>query len=347
MHATKLDLLNFEFKLYIEGVDLVIVNENGLYCRPGDFYIDPWRPVEKALITHAHADHARVGHKHYWCTPSSLGILQHRLGDLNYSPVPYGQIFELGDVKVSFHPAGHVLGSCQVRIEHKGNVWVVTGDFKRGFDPSCEAFEVVECDTMIMESTFGIPVYQWKSGAQIAREIWDWKNQHAGPSVLFCYSLGKAQRVLAELASITTEKVYLHGAMERITEVYRQNGITLVPTANFADLPPKYEGQTLILAPPSAQRSPWMKRFRNFQTGFASGWMQVRGNRRRRNVEKGFILSDHADWNELVQTAVDSKASRILVTHGQTEVFSKYLKEELKIDAAPLQTLFEGEVAGE
>ena len=327
-------------------MNVVELTNEGLYCAAGDFFIDPWRPVPRAIITHGHADHARMGSTHYIATPTSAPILRHRLGqDISLETKPYGERFRLGAATVSLHPAGHVLGSAQVRVEVDGHVWVISGDYKRSPDASCEAFEAVECDVFISEATFALPVYAWPPTDEVARQIlaW-WESYPEGPSLLFAYAFGKTQRVLAELAKLTDRTVYLHGSCEDLTRIYREAGVPLVPTALVADQPKDFDfkGQ-LVLAPPSGHRSSWMKRFKNPQTAFASGWMQIRGNRRRRGYERGFVLSDHADWRDLVTTIHETKAKRILLTHGNTDVLERYLREELKIDAAPLATQFEGE----
>ncbi len=325
---------------------LISVRPEGLYCEKGDFYIDPWRSVETALITHAHSDHARAGSAQYIATAQSEGILRRRLGqDMGLQGVEYGDRLQLGDTWVSFHSAGHVLGSAQIRVEHKDEVWVVSGDYKRCADPSCAPFEVVPCDTFITEATFGLPIYRWDSGSETVRRIYDWwQGDPERPSILFCYAFGKAQRVLSELVQLTDRPVYVHGAVHALTEIYREQGVAMVPTIPTSEMPHthQYAGD-LVLAPPSGHRSSWMKRFKHPQTAFASGWMAVRGARRRRGYERGFVLSDHADWPGLIQTVKETGAKTVYVTHGQSDVVSRYLQESLKLEAMPLETLFEGE----
>ena len=300
--------------------------------------------MPRALITHAHADHARAGCGDYWAIDSSEQVLRQRLGQsIRLHPVSYGETFWLGQCKVSFHSAGHVLGSAQIRLEHAGSVWVVTGDYKRDPDPSCTPFETVPCDVLITEATFGMPIYRWTSGAAVAKDIHTWwrgDSEHA--SILFCYAFGKAQRLMAELNAIgVNDEVLLHGAVETITRHYREAGIAMTPSRPVSEIP-KSESLAgrLILAPPSAHRSSWMRRFRSPQTGFASGWMAVRGARRRRGYERGFVLSDHADWPGLIRTIRESGASKVYVTHGQSDVLARYLREVEAIDAEPLDTLF-------
>ena len=300
--------------------------------------------MPRALITHAHADHARAGCGDYWAIDSSELVLRQRLGQsIRLHPVRYRETFWLGQCKVSFHSAGHVLGSAQIRLEHAGSVWVVTGDYKRDPDPSCTPFETVPCDVLITEATFGMPIYRWTSGAAVAKDIHTWwrgDSEHA--SILFCYAFGKAQRLMAELNAIgVNDEVLLHGAVETITRHYREAGIAMTPSRPVSEIP-KSESLAgrLILAPPSAHRSSWMRRFRSPQTGFASGWMAVRGARRRRGYERGFVLSDHADWPGLIRTIRESGASKVYVTHGQSDVLARYLREVEAIDAEPLDTLF-------
>jgi putative mRNA 3-end processing factor len=326
---------------------VIELTEKGLYCPMGEFYIDPWQPVDAAVITHGHSDHARAGSKKYFSSQSGAPILRHRLGEaVSLEAKAYRAPFHLGSAKLSFHPAGHVLGSAQVRVEAEGQVWVASGDYKRARDASCEPFEVVPCDTFISEATFGLPVYAWPEARSIARDIFEWwEGYGAGPSLLFAYAFGKTQRILAELAKFTKRTVYLHGACNELTKIYRESGIEMVPTALVSeqDKSLRYAGE-LILAPPSAHRSAWMKRFKEPQTAFASGWMQIRGNRRRRGYERGFVLSDHADWRDLISTITDTGAKKVFLTHGNTEALVRYLREEKAIDCDTLTTQFAGEV---
>lgn len=325
---------------------LITVSPAGLYCEAGDFYIDPWRPVPTALITHAHSDHARSGSQRYIATEISKGILNKRLGEsIDFQGVEYGEMLKLGSTWVSFHPAGHVLGSAQIRVEFKDDVWVVSGDYKRCDDPTCAPFEVVPCDVFITEATFGLPIYRWDTGQETCRRIYNWwMGDRQRASILFCYSFGKAQRVLSELTQLTDRPVYVHGAIHALNEVYREAGVPMLEAIPTSEMPRnhKYEGD-LVLSPPSGHRSTWMKRFARPQTAFASGWMAVRGARRRRGYERGFVLSDHADWPSLIETVRQTGAKTVYVTHGQTDVLSRYLSETYGIDARPLKTLFEGE----
>jgi putative mRNA 3-end processing factor len=324
-------------------MDIVTVTQQGLYCAAGDFYIDPWRPTPRAVLTHAHGDHARSGSERYIAADAGLGLLRHRLGpDAVLDGVPYGCVFELGSARVSLHPAGHVLGSAQIRIQSEDAVWVVTGDYKRASDPTCEPFEPVACDVLISEATFALPCYRWPDARRVVAEIHEWwmGNRAQGrASALFCYALGKAQRVLAELTRFTGETVYLHGAVTALVDEYRRAGVHMVDTAPVVrERKADYAG-ALIIAPPSAAGTPWMRRFGDAATGFCSGWMRVRGARRRRGYDRGFVLSDHADWPGLLQTVHDSRARRVLLTHGYTHALERYLREQ-GVDAAALRTAY-------
>jgi putative mRNA 3-end processing factor len=311
---------------------LIVSRAEGLYCAAGDFYIDPWRPVRCAVITHGHSDHARVGMGTYHCTDASLPILRWRLGNQNYYAHRYGETFTLGAASVSLHPAGHVLGSAQVRVEVAGEVWVASGDYKRQPDPTCAAFEVVRCDTFITEATFGLPVYRWPDTTEVARDIVAWRRrcgERGDAAILYCYAFGKAQRVLAELATLDDQPALLHGAIASGVSVYREAGIAMLATLPVAD--ERKHGDfagKLILAPPSAAGSPWLRRFGNAQQGFASGWMRIRGNRRRRNFDRGFVISDHADWPALLSTVHETGAKRVIATHGNTDAIIRCLNEQ-------------------
>jgi putative mRNA 3-end processing factor len=310
--------------------DMVIAKKEGLYCVPGDFYIDPWQPVERAVITHAHSDHARIGHAHYLATTASAGILKARLGSIRLDTLEYGETRLHNGVAISLHPAGHVLGSAQVRIEHRGEVWVASGDYKVEPDNTCTAFEPVRCDTFITESTFGLPIYRWQAQAAIFADINQWwrRNADAGRcSVLFCYAFGKAQRILHGLDE-TIGPIVCHGAVEPLNRVYREAGVRLPATLSTADMSSKaMYSNALVIAPPSAAGSLWMRRFGDYSDAFASGWMQLRGARRRRAVDRGFVLSDHADWPGLMQAIEATGAQRVMVTHGQVGTMVRWLAQ--------------------
>jgi putative mRNA 3-end processing factor len=331
-----------------QAPDLVTLTPEGLYCPQGGFHIDPWRPVDRALVTHAHSDHARRGSRRYHAAASGVGFLRHRLGpEAAIEGHAFGQRLVFGDATVSFHPAGHVLGSAQIRIEADGRVWVISGDYKRDADPSCEAFEVVPCDVFITEATFALPIYRWDPVEQVFDQLIAWWDANAAigrASVLFCYALGKAQRVLAELGARTRREVLVHGAVGALLDTYREAGVALAPTRPVG---PRMRGESfsgaLVIAPPSAFGSTGLRRFGDASTGFASGWMRVRGRRRWRGFDRGFLLSDHADWPGLLATIRETGASRVLATHGYSDTLARYLCEQ-GLAAQPLQTLFEGEV---
>lgn len=326
---------------------LLSLNENGLYCKEGGFYIDPWKPVKTAFITHGHSDHAREGHKHYYSTKSSIPILRSRLGEINVIGADYSEEVEMNGVKVSFHPAGHVLGSSQIKVDNGKEIWVVSGDYKRDNDPTCEKFEVVECDTFITEATFALPIYRWPKIETVIDEINTWltiNKEEGRASIIFCYSLGKAQRLLAELTRVTNQPVYIHGALESMIQIYRDAGIQMLPTINATEQKKGFDfSKELVLAPPSAHRSNWMKRFGDSSSGFASGWMAVRAQKTQGGYDKGFILSDHCDWYDLIKTIKETQASTVYVTHGKSDVLVRYLQEELGIRALALKTEFQDE----
>jgi putative mRNA 3-end processing factor len=327
------------------------LNENGLYCEAGDFYVDPWGAVDRAVITHAHGDHARYGSRSYLAAREGERVLRTRLGaDADLTSVDWGETTSLNGVQVSLHPAGHILGSAQVRMEHRGEVWVVSGDYKTEPDPTCSAFEPVRCHCFITESTFGLPIYRWQSRQRLFDEIKDWwrGNRDAGrASLLLAYALGKAQRILAGLADSDIGPIYTHGAVERLTRDYRDAGVRLAPTTYATAMPRGHNfAGSLILAPPSAGGSTWLRRFGDYSHAFASGWMQIRGTRRGRSLDRGFALSDHADWPALLDTINATGAEQVWVTHGYREPVVRYLKEK-GIDARAIASSWEGELDGD
>lgn len=315
----------------VHRADIVQLRAEGLYCPAGDFHIDPWQPVPRAVITHGHSDHARAGMGEYHITVDGLPILRWRLGEQVYRPHGYDEPFRLGAAWISLHPAGHVLGSAQVRIEVGGETWVVSGDYKRQPDPTCHPFQPVSCDTFITEATFGLPIYRWPAIDQVMREIMEWREHCATrgeAAVLYCYALGKAQRLLAELMRFTDAPAWLHGAIAAGVAVYREAGVPMLETRLVGEAPPATDfGGQLVLAPPSAAGSAWLRRFRHSQQALASGWMRIRGNRRRRNYDRGFVLSDHADWPDLMRSIGESGATRVIATHGNTDAIVRALDE--------------------
>lgn len=327
-------------------MNLISFTDKGLYCAAGDFYIDPWKPVNKAIITHGHSDHAYAGHSAYLCHTYTKPILELRLGVNAIQTLDWGENILINGVKVSLHPAGHIIGSSQVRLEYQGEVWVASGDYKTEDDGISGAFEPVTCNTFITESTFGLPIYNWKPQALIFEEMIDWINQnqeHGKASVLIAYSLGKAQRVLQHISN-TNETIYAHGAIYNMHQTLVDAGWKLPPLTRITkDIPKEKLKGSIVIAPPSADGTPWMKRFSPYATGVCSGWMQVRGNARRRNVDAGFALSDHADWQGLISAIKQTGASKVFVTHGFKSVLSRYLNETGIAEAAEVQTEFRGE----
>jgi putative mRNA 3-end processing factor len=326
---------------------MLIETAQGLYCPDGDFHIDPWGPVPRALITHAHGDHARVGSAAYLCTDQCAPLLRRRFaGDAVIESVRYGQSLTLASTRVSFHPAGHVLGSAQIRIEGAGGVWVVSGDYKTVPDPTCAAFEPVPCDTFITESTFALPIYRWDPVDSVIADMLSWweSNRERGlTSIVFCYTIGKAQRLLAELARVTDRPVLVHGMMMPMIDVYRAAGIAMLRTETLIDRPrgTSLAGE-LVLAPLSARGTPWMRRLGEISDAFASGLMRVRGVRRQRAYDRGFVLSDHADWPALLDTIAHTGAGRVIATHGHAEPLARYVREQGR-DSAVMRTAWEDE----
>jgi putative mRNA 3-end processing factor len=323
-------------------MDLLEFTKKGIYCPPGDFYIDPWKPVDRAIITHAHSDHARFGSKFYLCHTLTKPLLQLRLGDNAYQSVEWNEPVSMNGVSVSLHPAGHIIGSSQIRVEYNGDVWVVSGDYKIENDGLSGIFEPIACSTFITESTFGLPIYNWKPQQQIFYDIQNWitKNKEEGKiSVLIAYSLGKAQRLLPCIAEVNAS-IFVHGAVYNVHEALRNAGVVLPEVKRvLPDMPKENFRGSVVIAPQSAEGTGWMKRFVPYELAVCSGWMQVRGNMRRSNADKGFALSDHADWNGLLQAVKATEAKKVLVTHGFQSAFSRYLNEN-GIESAEVKTEF-------
>ncbi len=326
---------------------LLRVTDHGLWCEPADVYIDPWAPVDRALVTHAHSDHLRWGHAHYLVAAPGLGVARQRLGAQGdrVHAVAYGEPVAINGVRFSFHPAGHILGSAQMRVEHRGEVWVVSGDYKTDPDPTCTPWEPVRCHTFITECTFGLPIYRWPEPPRLVAEIDAWwrANADAGrASLLYGYALGKAQRLLAGLDP-SVGPILTHGAVETMTTLYRAEGVALPPTRHATvETRDASWARALVLAPPSVAGSPWVRRFGPAAEAFASGWMQVRGARRRRGVDRGFVVSDHVDWPQLLTAIAATGATRVLPTHGFTAPLVRWLREQ-GFEADALATRFEGE----
>ncbi len=326
---------------------LIQPTDRGLYCKAGDFYLDPWRPVERAIVTHAHTDHARWGCKSYLTSKEGHQVLAVRVSpDANIESIPYGETRIINGVKVSLHPAGHILGSSQVRLEHEGEVWVFSGDYKTTPDKTCTPFEPVRCHTFITESTFGLPIYRWSPQEDIMSSInnwWSGNREKGRVSVVFAYSLGKAQRVLGGIDS-SIGPIFVHGAVSPFLPLYKDAGINL-PLAEKASLENSKDakGRALIIAPPSAAGSPWLKKFGPASLAFASGWMAVRGARRRNALDRGFILSDHADWPGLMEAIEATGAQRVGVTHGHIDPLVRFLNEQGRVEAFNVPTRYTGE----
>ena len=325
---------------------LLVFNDKGIYCAAADVYLDPWKPVKKAIITHGHADHSRWGHQNYITHHTNVPIIKHRLGDIHVTGKEWNETFVINNVKFSLHPAGHIIGSSQVRVEHKGEVWVFTGDYKTEDDGVAVPYELVKCHTFITECTFGLPAFKWTPQAEVMTNINNWwsDNKAEGKtSILFGYSLGKAQRLLKYLDP-AIGKIYTHAAIENMTNVIRP--MVHFPETTLITKATKKEELlgNIVLAPPSAHGSTWIRKMTPFVTGSASGWMAFRGARRRRAIDKGFVLSDHCDWYALLDCVKATGAEKIICTHGYTDIFSKYLRE-LGYDARTERTQFEGDEA--
>ncbi|RZS96141.1 ligase-associated DNA damage response exonuclease [Cecembia calidifontis] len=326
---------------------LIELTPYGLYCPMAGIFIDPWRPVDKAVITHAHSDHARWGMKSYLAHKHSQEVMKLRLGnDISLQTVSYDEAVNINGVRVSLHPAGHIPGSSQVRLEYQGKIAVVSGDYKLENDGLSEPFEPVRCHEFVSECTFGLPIYKWQSQSEVFEKINQWWKTNAENnrnSIIFAYSLGKAQRIINHLETSIGE-VFAHGAIWNTNQALLANGVKVLDVQKVAGEIPKsrFKG-ALIIAPPSAMGTPWLKKFAPFRTAICSGWMNIRGARRRRAADTGFVLSDHADWEGLIAAIQATAAEKVYLTHGNTAVFGRYLEEVEKIKAVKLETLFQGE----
>ncbi|SDD09285.1 putative mRNA 3-end processing factor [Algoriphagus faecimaris] len=323
---------------------LLELTDSGLFCPPAGVFIDPWRPVDRAVITHAHSDHSRWGMKHYLAHHDSAEVMKLRLGaEISLETVDYAQTIEMNGVKISLHPAGHIPGSSQIRLEHKGKIAVVSGDYKVEDDGLSAPFEPVKCHEFVSECTFGLPIYKWEPQQEIFSQVnswWKTNAQEGRNSVLFAYSLGKAQRILKHLDP-SIGKIFVHGAVWNTNQALLAHGTAIPDVPKVTQETPKSEFKgAMIIAPPSAFGTPWMRRFSPYRTGICSGWMAVRGTRRRRAADRGFVLSDHADWEGLIQAIESTEAEKVYLTHGSTASFVRFLQEEKGIDAVELQTLF-------
>ena len=324
---------------------LLAFNQNGIYCAKADVYLDPWRKVDKAIISHGHADHSRWGNKKYITHHDNIPIMKHRLGEIDVMGKAYGESFTINNVKFSLHPAGHVIGSSQIRVEHQGEVWVFTGDYKDEDDGVCIPYVPVKCHTFITECTFGLPAFKWKPQAEVMAEINDWwqSNKTDGrTSVLFGYSLGKAQRLLKHLDTNIGD-IYTLGAIENMTNVLRAR-VDFPETKLITRETTKKElNGNLVLAPPSVHGGTWIRKMVPYVTASASGWMTFRGARRRRAIDKGFVMSDHCDWDGLLNSIKATECEKVICTHGYTDIFSRYLRE-IGYDARTEATQYENEL---
>lgn len=330
---------------------MLTFDNNGIYCAQAGVYIDPWKPVQKAIITHAHSDHARWGMKSYLAHKDALPVLRFRLGeDINVESKEYGEQFSINGVNISLHPAGHIWGSAQVRLEYKGEVWVVSGDYKLQNDGFTVPFEPVQCHSFITESTFGLPVYNFPSIAELKKDINDWWQQNAAEgknSVILAYALGKAQRVL-QMLDTSIGKVWTHGAVDNINKLYTENVGSLSPTERITQETDRKDIKgAMIIAPPSAAGTPWLRKLGPYKLGICSGWMQLRGARRRKGADRGFVMSDHADWQQLNTAVKGTGAQNIYVTHGYKSIYAKWVEEQYGLNATEVDTLYVGEQVDE
>lgn len=329
----------------------VVMSPAGLYCPSGDFFVDPVRPVDRALITHGHSDHARSGHDHVLATPETLAIMAVRYGPEfcgRGQAIALSETVSLGEARVSFHPAGHVLGSAQIRLAFPGKTVVVSGDYKREADPTCAPFEVVPCDVFVTEATFGLPVFRHsRTDLEIAKLLASRDLFPERAHLVGAYVLGKAQRVMAMLRQAGYDRpIYIHGAMERLTALYQDHGIDLGEIRKVVGAERNKLGGEIVICPPSALQDLWARRFSDPVIAFASGWMRVRARARQRGVALPLVISDHADWEALLTTIAETGCSQLLVTHGEADALVHWARGQ-GIEAEPLHILGYGEEAEE
>jgi len=317
--------------------------DKGIYCSQAGIYIDPWQPVANAVITHGHSDHARIGSKKYLCHNYTVPILKLRLGeDVQAEGLAYGEVRHINGVSISLHPAGHIIGSAQVRLEYGGEIWVVSGDYKLLYDGLSTPFEPIKCHHFVTESTFGLPIYKFPETRIIYEEINEWWKSNADEglnTILLGYALGKAQTILKHLDT-SIGSVYLHGAVDNVNNALATEGFNFVGTRITPDTDTKSIKGAVIVAPPSALGTPWMKRFNPYKVAVCSGWMRLRGARRRYGVDRGFILSDHCDWQQLNIAIKETGAEEIFITHGYEVAYAKWLREEYGLKTHEMRTLF-------
>jgi len=318
--------------------------DKGIYCPQAELYIDPWKPVKNAIITHGHSDHARMGSGHYICHQDTKAILQLRLGEeIAVQGFDYAVPFYRKDVKISLHPAGHIIGSAQIRLVYNGEVWVVSGDYKLMNDGLNIPFESITCNHFVTESTFGLPVYKFPPAFEVYQNINKWWKQNAAEgfnTIIIAYALGKSQAILHHMDERIGD-IFLHGAVAKVNEVYHTRGYNFPGKKIEPDMDRKAIKGALILAPSSAMASPWIRKFAPYRIAVCSGWMQLRGARRRYGVDRGFVLSDHCDWEQLNRAVLATEAENIYVTHGYQNTYAKWLKEQFGLNAVEIRTQFE------
>ncbi|HEY0298291.1 MAG TPA: ligase-associated DNA damage response exonuclease [Arachidicoccus sp.] len=328
---------------------MITFTEKGIYCKQGDFYIDPRQPVDKALITHGHSDHARFGSKKYLCHRLTVPILKLRLGDVEVQGVEYGDKIFIHGVQVSFHPAGHIIGSAQIRLEYKGEVWIVSGDYKLSNDLLTQPYECVRCHHFVTESTFGLPIYTFHEPQILYNDINNWWRKNAEEdynTIVLGYALGKSQTILHALNKDIGD-IYLHGAVANVNDALEEVGFHFLGNRITEETDVKNIKGALISAPPSALNTPWLKKFTPYRIAMCSGWMALRGARRRNGVDKGFVLSDHCDWQQLNDAVIDTGAENIYVTHGYETAFAQWLKEKYGLNAQEVKTYYNNEESEE
>jgi len=319
--------------------NLITQQLNGLYCKSANTWIDPYKPVEKAIITHAHSDHFTNGCREYICTIETGYLLRKRFGNnLNLKTIDYDKKFLINGINFSLHPSGHILGSSQIKIIAGSETWLITSDFKRQKDKTCKSYEKVKTDFLICESTFGLPIFNWESTDKIINDITKWANQSEDSiSILFCYSLGKAQRLLSELNSQKFRNIYVHKSIHKMNLIYKRLGIELVEAKIYdLDIEINNLNNCLLLLPPSLNNKNFLRKFKNVSTGFASGWMSIRALKKRSGFDKGFTISDHADWNGLIKTIKESEAKRVFLNHGDGESLANFLRDKEGLDIKQL-----------
>ena len=319
---------------------LIKYENQGIYCEPANIWIDPNRPVEKAIITHAHSDHFTHGCKEYICSIETGLLLRKRFGNnLNLKTIDYDNKFIINGINFSLHPSGHILGSSQIKIMAGYETWLITSDLKRQKDKTCKIYEKIKTDFLICESTFGLPIFNWESTNKIINDITQWVTKSEDTtSILFCYSLGKAQRLLSELSSHSLKNIYVHKSINKMNIIYKSLGIELAESRTFdKDLEINNLKNSLLLLPPSLNNKNFLKRFKRVQTSFASGWMSIRALKKRSGFDKGFTISDHADWNGLIKTIKESKAKRVFLNHGDGESLAKFLRDKEDLDIKQLK----------